>query len=216
MMMENPLKLPPIGITSHWRARSAIVIATLSISLTSCGGGSSNPLDNPPTISNPTEIAGKSLSFVYYQKCINPIFLAQLPIQGTATTNTCASSGCHETTTGAGGALRIIQTAQPLDVSDPANTASVIRASDMYKNFYSTQGAVLIGSPIQSRLLNKPLLRGVLHGGGTIFIDELDPNAKLIAYWISRPVPVGQDEFSNASDSMFTPPDPKVGTCNTQ
>ena len=36
----------------------------------------------------------------------------------------------------------------------------------------------------------------VLHGGGQIFPNDQDPNVKLIAYWISHPVPLGQDEFS--------------------
>lgn len=189
---------------------------SLFLPLAGCGGGS--PLDNPTTIENPAQVGGKALSFAYFQKCINPIFLAQLQVQlgGTTSTNTCAASGCHETNTGAGGALRLIPGAQPLDTSDPANTPAVIRASDIYKNFYSAQGAVVIGSPTQSRLLNKPLLRGVLHGGGLIFLSETDPNATLIKYWISHPVPQGQDEFSAANNSMFTPADPKVGTCNTQ
>ncbi len=188
------------------------------LALSACGGGSPNPLGNPPTISNPDQLAGKTLSFAYFQKCINPIFLAQLQIQlgNTTSTNTCAASGCHESTTGAGGALRLIPNAQLLDLSDPNNTPNNVRASDMYKNFYSAQAAVVIGAPIQSRLLNKPLLRGVLHGGGLIFLSEEDTNARLIRYWISRPMPQGQDEFSTASNSMFTPPDPKVGTCNTQ
>ncbi len=192
---------------------AAIVLSTLS----ACGG-SSNPIGNPPNISNPVEATGKALSFAYFQKCINPIFLAQLQTQtgSSAPTNTCAGSGCHATDTGAGGALRLIPGAQALDLSDPANTPAVIRASDMYKNFYSAQGAVIIGNTAQSRLLNKPLVRGVLHGGGLIFLSEDDPNAKLIKYWISRPVPVGQDEFSTANYNMFTPADPKVGTCNTQ
>ena len=60
------------------------------------------------------------------------------------------------------------------------------------------------------------LLLGVLHGGGLIFPSQTDPNAKIIQYWISHPAPLGQDEFSTASYSMFTPPDPTVGTCNTQ
>ena len=59
-------------------------------------------------------------------------------------------------------------------------------------------------------------MQGVLHGGGMIFESADDPNAKLIAFWISRPVPAGQDEFSTAANSMFTPADPNTGTCNTQ
>ena len=56
----------------------------------------------------------------------------------------------------------------------------------------------------------------VLHGGGLIFSSEQDPNVKLIRYWISRPMPQGQDEFSSAAKSMFTPADPVTGSCNTE
>ena len=192
----------------------------LSIALTStlaACGGSSNPLTNPPVVENPEASAGhQHLAFAYFQKCINPIFLAQLQIQGSASINTCAGGGCHDTRTGAGGALRIVPEAQALNVDDPANTPDVIRASDIYKNFYSAQGMVILGNPAQSRLLAKPLLLNVFHGGGLIFPSESDPNAKLIKYWITHPAPLGQDEFSPATYTMFTPADPKTGTCNTQ
>jgi len=49
-----------------------------------------------------------------------------------------------------------------------------------------------------------------------VFAGPNDANAKLIAYWIGRPMPQGQDEFSSAADSMFTPPNPATGACNTQ
>ena len=55
----------------------------------------------------------------------------------------------------------------------------------MYKNFYSAQGSSIVGVPKESRLLTKPLLLNVLHGGGQIFENEQDPNARLIAYWIT-------------------------------
>jgi len=184
--------------------------------LASCGGGSSNPLDNPTTVVNGAAPSGQRLSFAYFQKCINPILIAQLPIPNGSGTNTCAGSGCHDTTTGTGGALRIVPGAQPLDVADPTLTPDAIRASDMYKNFYSAQGEVVFGSTTQSRILAKPLLLNVLHGGGLIFASAADPNAKLIAYWISHPAPLGQDEFSTATWAMFTPADPNTGTCNTQ
>jgi hypothetical protein len=186
--------------------------------LASCGGGASNPFDNPAAVGNPAAVSGQNLAFAYFQRCINPIFDKQLQITLGATTsiNTCAGSGCHADATGAGGALRIVPNAQPLDLSNPANTPAVIRANDIYKNFYSARGEVVIGSTTQSRLFAKPLLLNVLHGGGKIFLDQSDPNAKLIEYWITHPVPVGQDEFSTATYSMFTPADPEVGTCNTQ
>ncbi len=202
-------------MTTHQFLHTVAAVAA-TLSLASCGGGS-DVLGNPPSISNAAVVTGQSLSFAYFQRCINPIFLAQLPVQGGgAATNTCAGSGCHETRTGTGGALRLFPEAALVDLGNPANTPAVIRASDMYKNFYSAQAAVVIGSGTQSRLLAKPLLLGVLHGGGLIFLSANDPNAKLIQYWISRPVPQGQDEFSTANYSMFTPADPQNGACNTQ
>jgi len=184
--------------------------------LANCGGGSSNPLDNPSTVVNPPGASGQSLSFAYFQRCINPILIAQLPSPTVSgATNTCAGSGCHAPS-GTGGALRIVPGAQPLDVTDPTLTPALIRASDMYKNFYSAQGEVVLGSTTQSRILAKPLLLNVLHGGGLIFTSDADPNAQLIKYWISHPAPLGQDEFSTATYAMFTPADPKTGTCNTQ
>jgi hypothetical protein len=196
---------------------SAALTAALFALITGCGGGSGNPLGNPPTIQNPPTAGGQKLSFVYFQKCINPIFLAQLQINqgGVVSTNTCASSGCHDNTSGTGGALRVVRSATAVDLSDPANTPDVVRTSDMYKNFYSSQGSTVIGTPLQSRLLTKPLTLNVLHGGGVVFLDQSDPNARLIAYWIGRPMPQGQDEFGSAADSMFTPPDPATGACNT-
>ena len=200
-------------------ALRALALASTSL-LANCGGGSSNPLDNPSTVANPPGASGQRLSFAYFQRCINPILIAQLPnpnaSNGGASTNTCAGSGCHDTTTGTGGAFRVVPGAQALDVTDPTVTPDLIRASDMYKNFYSAQGEVVLGSTTQSRILAKPLLLNVLHGGGLIFASQSDPNALLIKYWISHPAPLGQDEFSTATYAMFTPADPKTGACNTQ
>jgi hypothetical protein len=185
--------------------------------LAGCGGGS-NPFDNPPDVSNPAKVGGQKLSFAYFQRCIDPILLAKLTIthDGTTSTNTCAGAGCHDNTTGTGGALRVVPSAQAVDLADPANTPDTVRASDMYKNFYSAQGSVVVGVPTQSRLLTKPLLMGVLHGGGLIFADDQDPNAVLIQYWITHPMPQGQDEFSPAGNALFTPADAQAGACNTQ
>jgi len=190
-------------------------LSMMALLLAACGGG--NPLDNPPPVANPPGTTGQKLSFAYFQRCVQPILLAQLPVlQGGAGVNTCASGGCHDDATGTGGALRIRPQAAQIDVTDAANTATVIRASDMYKNFYSAQAATLPGGALQSRLLDKPLLLGVLHGGGQIFASANDANALVIAYWINHPAPQGQDEFSTATWSMFTPADPVNGTCNTQ
>jgi hypothetical protein len=161
-------------------------------------------------VSNPASTGGQKLSFAYFQRCINPIFFT------TIANNTCGASGCHDDANGTGGALRVHPNAQVFDLANPANTPDVIRASDMYRNFYSAQGQVLLAAPAQSRLLTKPLVQGVLHGGGQIFPNDQDPNVKLIQYWITHPAPQGQDEFSPATYNMFTPADPNAGTCNTQ
>ncbi len=182
---------------TRWLAQAALAVLT-SATLVACGGGESNPLDNPGAINNPIQMSGQRLSLAYFQKCINPIFDAPLPIHMGAitSTNSCAGAGCHDTVVGTGGAFRVVPFAAPLDLSDPANTPDVIRASAMYKNFYSAQGVVVAGYPDSSRLLAKPLLSNVLHGGGLIFETPLDPNAVLMQYWISHPAPLGQDEFS--------------------
>jgi hypothetical protein len=175
--------------------RAALVLLS-SATLLACGGGGGNPLDNPGAINNPAQMSGKRLSLAYFQKCINPIFDKQLTISGTTSTNSCAGAGCHDTVAGTGGAFRVVPFASTLNLSDSANTQDVIRASAMYKNYYSALGVVVAGYPEQSRLLAKPLLSNVLHGGGLIFETPTDPNAVLIQYWISHPAPLGQDEFS--------------------
>jgi hypothetical protein len=209
------MRMPILKTTFRRGGLAGAVIGAAA--LAGCGGGG-DPLSNPGNVSNPVVTGGDKLAFAYFQKCIFPIFLEQLPIvqNGVTSTNTCSGAGCHDSNTGTGGALRIIVAAQTVDLADPANTAAVIRTTDMYKNFYSAQGTTVFGSPIQSRLFDKPLVLNVLHGGGRIFANEDDPHARLIAYWISHPVPTGQDEFSASSDSMFTPADPATGTCNTQ
>ena len=196
---------------------SAVVGAAL---LAGCGGGG-DPLTNPGTVQNPGVSGGATLAFPYFEKCIFPIFLKELPIvqNGVSSTNTCSGAGCHDSNTGTGGALRVVVAAPAVtdaDLTDPANTAAVIRTTDMYKNFYSAQGTTVFGSPLQSRLFDKPLVLNVLHGGGLIFTSQDDPHAKLISYWISHPVPKGQDEFSSSSYGMFTPANPATGSCNTQ
>jgi hypothetical protein len=177
-----------------------------------CGGGS--PLDNPPNVANPPGATGQKLSFAYFQRCVNPVLNLPLRVNigGLITTNTCAAAGCHDNTSGTGGALRLFGQAPAVSLS---LTPDAVRTSDMYKNFYSSLGETVVGSPDQSRLVNKPLVRGVLHGGGLIFESAEDPAAKLLRYWINRPMPQGQDEFSTAANTMFTPADPVAGACNT-
>ncbi|CAD5374971.1 conserved exported hypothetical protein [Rubrivivax sp. A210] len=191
----------------------SICLPFLLALLPGCGGGSS-PFDNPKSVDNPAATGGQKLSFVYFMRCVTPVLEQPLRvvINGSVTTNTCASSGCHDNTAGTGGALRLRGGAAAVD---PALGAAALRDTDMYKNYYSSLGETVVGSPLQSRLLNKPLVRDVLHGGGLVFETPEDAGAKLLRYWISRPMPTGQDEFSSAANSMFTPADAASGACNT-
>ena len=186
------------------------VIALATAALNGCGGG--GLLDNPATLSNPAATSGQKLSFVYFQRCVNPVLNTPLRvnINGVVSTNTCAAGGCHDNSTGTGGALRLMGTAPTVD---PAQGAATVRASDMYKNYYSSLGETVVGTADQSRLLNKPLVRGVLHGGGLIFETPDDAAAKVIRYWVNRPMPQGQDEFSDAAKSMFAGGDTVAGAC---
>jgi hypothetical protein len=199
------------------RARQAAAASAAALLLAACGGGS--PLGNPPTIQNPPDESGQDLSFAYFQRCINPILLAELTINqnGQISVNTCASAGCHDNVSGTGGALRVIGSAPDVDLSgDLAARAAEIKNAPIYVSFFSSKGSTEVGSPLESRMLNKPLVRGTLHGGGLIFESEDDPNAKLIEYWITHPMPAGQDEFGPAAANLFESNDVVNGACKTE
>ena len=203
----------PTRRTAHPLAAAVLpALSALFALLGGCGGGSA--LDNPDNVSNPPGALGQKLSYAYFQRCVNPVLNLPLRVNigGAITTNTCAAAGCHDNSSGTGGALRLFGGAPAVDL---ALAPAAVRASDMYKNYYSSLGETVVGNPDQSRLMNKPLVRGVLHGGGLIFERADSDEAKLIRYWINRPMPLGQDEFSAAANSMFTPADPVTGACNT-
>ena len=209
----------------HALAAAAIVLAGLA----GCGGsGSGDPLTNPPLVGNAPGVTGQAtLSYAYFQRCVNPVFVAQLPItlNGVATTNSCSNAGCHANATGSGGAFRIIAGATPLVMTVvPApgvtgvtgSTTAEIQASDMYKNFVSAEGEVVINTPAQSLIVEKPLLLNVQHGGGRIFSSEQDPHVKLFEYWISHPTPAGTGEFDTSSyGQYFADADPNGSACLT-
>ena len=197
-------------------ARRLIASWAAALFIAGCGG-SGNPLDNPQSIDNPEgSAAGQKLSFTYFQYCVDPIFNTDLTINvgGTVSTNKCASSGCHAVS-GTGGSFRLVGGALP--ETGPAVTEAdktALRATPMYRNYYSAQGSAVVGSVALSNLLNKPRVFRVLHAGGLIFLDDTDANVKLIAYWISHPMPKSGDEFSN-SNSMFTNGVPRARECNS-
>jgi hypothetical protein len=197
-------------LLSHKRPWLAALAA--SCGLLACGGGT-GVLDTSAAINNPPLNGGQYLSFAYFQRCVNPVLNARIANANSSTTSTCSSSGCHDNISGAGGALRLVGAAPAVDL---AQSTAALRASEIYKNYFSSLGLSRLGAPDQSAMLNKPLVRGVQHGGGVIFVSASDPGAKAIAYWINRPMPPGQDEFSSAANSMFTPPDPTSGACNIE
>lgn len=163
--------------------------------LASCGGGVGNPLDNPPAVDNPATIGTGKLSFDFFQRCVNPILDKALQINrnGVVSTSTCSAAGCHDDNNGTGGALRLLPGAAPQSLpGDPA----ALRATAMYRNYYSALGAVIVGDPTASRLLAKPLVINTLHAGGKIFAGVDDLDARQIAYWIQNPLAAGVDEFS--------------------
>lgn len=191
-----------------------LILGTLG--LAACGGGA-DPLNNPSEVTNSGGATGQNLSFAYFQRCINPILQSPhtIDLNGTSTTNTCSSAGCHDNLTGRGGAFRLVPTLTTVDLSNPANTPTQVRTTEMYKNFFSAQAETVIDDPAQSLLVNKPLLRNVLHGGGLIFPNAQDPNIRKFEYWIGNPMPAGQDEFSPAAANLFTPADISTGACNS-
>jgi hypothetical protein len=209
---------PTLAAPGGARRRVAALAGVLAVLLGGCGG-SGNPLDNPATVSNPTGSAsGQRLSFTYFQRCINPILKTdlQININGVVSTNKCAGSGCHDSNTGKGGALRVSESAP--DVADtvvsPGNTIESLRATAMYKNYFSAEGSTIVGSGLDSLLIRKPLNLRVLHGGGLIFLSDTDPNIKLMKYWIENPLPETDDEFSTNITKMFANGDPIAGACN--
>lgn len=159
--------------------------------LAACGGGA---LDNPDDVANPPATEGRRLSFAYFQACVQPVLATP---QGP--NSACAAAGCHDSATGTGGALRLSATAA---TEDTAQAPERLRASAMYRNFFSAQGVTVIGNPGASLLLAKPRLANVLHGGGLIFSAETEATRR-IAFWISRPMPDVQDEFSSAGQALL-------------
>jgi hypothetical protein len=213
--MSDPPRRPPSPPTARRLSQALLAVAGGALLVSACGGGGA--LDNAPTVSNPPGSAtGQALSFAYFQRCVQPVLSRDLTVRlGNATTQaSCAASGCHDNVAGTGGALRLNKNAPAIDLASTTLTPEQIRATEMYRNFYSSQGESIVGNPLASRMLTKPLVRNVLHGGGLVFDNPDTPEAKVLRYWISRPMPAGQDEFSAAAAAMFTPPDIVTGQCN--
>ena len=75
--------LTPVPAQAHGHGRSALAagLAATLLALGGCGGGGvSDVLGNPPSVANNTAKAGQYLSFPYFQRCVLPVLLAQLPV----------------------------------------------------------------------------------------------------------------------------------------
>jgi hypothetical protein len=186
-----------MSLTRKFRSGMCAALVVGGTALVGCA-----PVENPPGGS------GHTLCFAYYQQCVNRIFDESLPIDydnnGTIDAmNTCSGAGCHDNTSGTGGAFRVIPHAA--SVSSPVTDPDAVKgppAVDIYRNFYSAQGASDMGSPAESRLLTKPLLEA-LHGGGRIFFSRQDSNAQQLLFWIEHPAPDGKDEFCDECNDLF-------------
>lgn len=138
--------------------------------LVACGGGGGG-VDVTPV----DETTGLTLDFATYQSNggVNEIF--DLSLNG----RTCSSSGCHNASGGAGGALKLFPNA-------------ALDSAEMMSNFMSAKGLANITQPTNSKLLLEPLsgtssLTGS-HAGGDIFASTSDQHYQRILQWVSNPV----------------------------
>jgi hypothetical protein len=81
----------------------------------------------------------------------------------------------------------------------------------MYRNFFSAQGVSVIGNPGASLPAGQAPAANVLHGGGLVLAADGEA-ARRLAFWIVRPMPPGQDEFSSAGLALLT----SDGRCRTE
>ena len=140
---------------------------------------------------------GGTLCFDYYQRCVDPVFNAVLVNEGNVFT--CAASGCHQNPGSAGGAFKIFPGQVPLaSIADPAQ----VHQAPIYANFLSAKGAAYLGAPRESFLIRKPLVEGVLHGGGRVFANDMAPGARQFLYWITNRA---SDELSPQCAQLFDP-----------
>ena len=115
-----------------------------AIALAACGGGG-NPLGNPPTVEQPARqrraeavvrlLPDAASTRSSWRSCRSTRTASSRPTPAPARAAT-------TTPTAPAAPSASCRTPQPVDVTDPANTPDVIRATDMYKNFYSAQGEV--------------------------------------------------------------------------
>lgn len=124
------------------------------------------------------EDSGQALCQEYYEICVNPILTEPLIVEGSNATVTCAGEGCHNIASGAGGAFKLIPTAEA-------------RSDDMTGNYIAAKSFANVADPAVSKLLLEPLAGSSPtvggHGGGDIFADPNDSRYQEIYYWIANP-----------------------------
>jgi hypothetical protein len=144
------------------------------------------------TVANPPGASGQKLSFLYFQRCVNPVLNTPLPVRigGNTTTNTCAAGGCHDNVSGTGGALRLLGSAAPVDASAlPDARARQRHVQELLLIARGKRGRQSRPEPpaeqaagAQHTARGRPGLRD---GGRPIA-------AQLIRYWINHPMPAGR------------------------
>ncbi|GMR20824.1 MAG: hypothetical protein BMS9Abin36_1421 [Gammaproteobacteria bacterium] len=133
---------------------------------------------------------GNTLCFNYFQSCINPI------LDENIAGKTCSASGCHRQGEAFGGAFR----------TDPTAADG---STEMLANFISAKGATNLNNAANSKLLTKPLVSGILHGGGVVFTTA-DPQYSEILYWINNSVtaqddPICDNLFNGTACQIYNP-----------
>ncbi|MGI9303872.1 MAG: hypothetical protein ACR2RB_14415 [Gammaproteobacteria bacterium] len=116
---------------------------------------------------------GQTQCLADYRTCVDPIFHSVL--LGATGQVTCSAGGCHDNSSGSGGAFKIIP--------NPGTDA------DLAANFNTARAFSNLGRPADSKLLLEPLagtsdISGT-HTGGDIFPGTGDVCYQAIIDWIS-------------------------------
>ena len=150
--------------------------AAVAVSGCRCGGGS-NPLDNPADVAEPARTRRA-------RSCRSPTSRsASTRSSWRSCRSTCNGAivdqhlrrrrAATTTPTAPAALCASWQRRRPIDLTDPANTPDVDPRQRHVQELLLGAGLeVVIGSPTQSRLLAKPMLLNVLHGGGLVFADR--------------------------------------------
>jgi hypothetical protein len=167
--------------------RDGVMAALVAMTLVAC---------DSVNVEEQDDASGQTLCVADYEMCINPIFDANL--NSSTGPTTCSASGCHDQSSGSGGAFKIFSNATP-------------GSTEMLANFFAAKAFANLDNSVQSKLLLEPL-RGIssitgTHTGGDILPDTGDACYVAMQSWISTRV----DDTDSSSCGFCTPP--SLGTC---